>query len=48
MAGQKISGMDAFMGVYGKVKPGEAFRVAVRNPDGFVFVTSLRRPTSDG
>ena len=48
MGGQKISGLDAFMDVYGKVKPGEAFRVAVRNPDGFVFVTSLRRPTGNG
>lgn len=48
MAGQKISGMDAFMDVYGKIEPGEAFRVAVRNPDGFVFVTSLRRPANSG
>lgn len=48
MAGQKISGMDAFMNVYGKINPGDAFRVAVRNPDGYVFVTSLRRPASNG
>ncbi|PSQ91469.1 MAG: serine protease [Bacteroidetes bacterium QH_2_63_10] len=48
MAGQEISGMDAFMQVYGNIEPGADFRVAVRNPDGFVFVTSLRKPTSDG
>ena len=47
MAGQQIADMDAFMDVYGQVEPGEAFRVAVRNPDGFVFVTSLRRPSEN-
>ncbi|MEF8815578.1 MAG: Do family serine endopeptidase [Salinibacter sp.] len=44
MAGEQISDMDAFMEVYQRVEPGDAFRMAVRNPDGFVFVTSLRRP----
>jgi serine protease Do len=48
MAGEKIEDMDTFMDVYGSVEPGEAFRVAVRNPDGFVFVTSLRRPANNG
>jgi len=47
MAGQQIADMDAFMNVYGQIEPGEAFRVAVRNPDGFVFVTSLRRPSEN-
>jgi serine protease Do len=47
MAGQKITDLDTFMEVYGNIDPGEAFRVAVRNPDGFVFVTSLRRPTNN-
>lgn len=48
MAGEKIEDMDTFMNVYGSVEPGDDFRVAVRNPDGFVFVTSLRRPSSNG
>ncbi|WP_103027858.1 trypsin-like peptidase domain-containing protein [Salinibacter altiplanensis] len=45
MAGEQVSDMSAFMEAYQGVKPGDAFRIAVRNPDGFVFVTSLRRPT---
>jgi len=44
MAGEQISDMETFMEVYRSVEPGGAFRLAVRNPDGFVFVTSLRRP----
>jgi hypothetical protein len=44
MAGEQISDMGTFMEVYRGVEPGDAFRMAVRNPDGFVFVTSLRRP----
>ncbi len=44
MAGEQISDMGTFMEVYRRVEPGDAFRMAVRNPDGFVFVTSLRRP----
>jgi serine protease Do len=48
MAGEEIEDMNTFMNVYGGVDPGEAFRVGVRNPDGFVFVTSLRRPASNG
>jgi serine protease Do len=46
MAGEQISDMDTFMEVYRSVEPGDAFRMAVRNPDGFVFVTSLRRPAN--
>jgi len=48
MDGEKISDMDSFMEVYRSIEPGNAFRVGVRNPDGFVFVTSLRRPSSTG
>ena len=48
MAGQDIPDLDTFMEVYQSVEPGQAFRVGVRNPDGFVFVTSLRRPTNNG
>jgi serine protease Do len=48
MAGQEIPDMDAFMQAYGNIEPGADFRVAVRNPAGFVFVTSLRKPTNNG
>mgnify|MGYP002762846774 FL=1 len=48
MAGQEIADMEAFLDVYSRVSPGEAFRLAVRNPDGFVFVTSLRKPSDNG
>lgn len=47
MAGQEIPDLDTFVEVYKSIQPGNAFRLAVRNPDGFVFVTSLRRPESD-
>jgi serine protease Do len=48
MAGQDIPDLDTFMEVYQSIEPGQAFRVGVRNPDGFVFVTSLRRPANNG
>ena len=48
MAGQEVADLDAFMELYEGIEPGAAFRVAVRNPDGFVFVTSLRKPSNDG
>mgnify|MGYP000120060430 FL=1 len=48
MAGQEIADMEAFLDAYSRVSPGEAFRLAVRNPDGFVFVTSLRKPSDNG
>jgi serine protease Do len=48
MAGQEIPDMDAFVEVYNQISSGEAFRLAVRNPDGFVFVTSLRKPSDNG
>jgi len=48
MGGQEIPDLDTFMEVYGSVEPGQAFRMAVRNPDGFVFVTSLRKPSDNG
>lgn len=44
MAGQKIPDLDTFRKVYQNIEPGTAFRMAVRNPDGYVFVTSLRKP----
>lgn len=48
MAGEKITDLDTFMKVYRNIDSGSAFRVAVRNPDGFVFVTSLRKPSNNG
>jgi len=48
MAGQEIPDLDTFIEVYQSIEPGQAFRVGVRNPDGFVFVTSLRRPANNG
>lgn len=44
VAGQKIPDLDTFQKVYQNLEPGNAFRMAVRNPDGYVFVTSLRKP----
>jgi serine protease Do len=44
MAGQKVSDFDALRKMYQNVEPGNAFRMSVRNPDGYVFVTSLRKP----
>ncbi len=47
MAGEKITDLNKFMEVYQNIEAGSAFRVGVRNPDGFVFVTSLRKPTNN-
>lgn len=44
IAGQKTPDVETFQQVYGEVEPGEAFRVVVRMPQGFVDVTSLRKP----
>ena len=48
MAGQRISDMETFMKVYRDIESGSAFRMAVRNPDGYVFVTSLQKPSGNG
>ncbi len=44
MAGKKITDVDTFQKVYAEIEPGQAFRVVVRSPQGFVDVTSLRKP----
>lgn len=43
--GQRIPNVETFQQVYAKIPPGEAFRVLVRSPQGFVNVTSLRKPS---
>ncbi|MFP4227380.1 MAG: trypsin-like peptidase domain-containing protein [Salinivenus sp.] len=47
MAGKRIPDVDTFREVYGEIEPGSAFRVAVRLPEGYVNVTSLRKPTEN-
>jgi serine protease Do len=44
MAGRPVPDVETFQDVYGEIPPGEAFRVVVRLPQGFVDVTSLRKP----
>lgn len=48
IAGQPVPDVDTFREVYGKIPAGEAFRVVVRNPQGFMNVTSLRKPSNGG
>jgi serine protease Do len=48
MAGQPIPDVDTFREVYGEIESGRAFRVVVRLPQGFVNVTSLRKPQTNG
>jgi serine protease Do len=40
--------VETFQEVYGEIEPGQAFRVVVRLPQGFVDVTSLRKPANGG
>ncbi len=44
MGGQRISDVETFQEVYAGLPAGKAFRVVVRLPQGFVNVTSLRKP----
>jgi serine protease Do len=44
IAGQPVPDVETFQAVYGELSPGQAFRVVVRLPQGFVDVTSLRKP----
>jgi serine protease Do len=48
IAGQPTPDVETFQQVYGEIPPGEAFRVVVRLPQGFVDVTSLRKPADNG
>lgn len=44
MDGKNTPDTEAFQEVYGQIPPGKAFRVVVRLQQGFVDVTSLRKP----
>jgi len=44
-AGRRTPDLDTFRQVYAELEPGQAFRVVVRSPQGFVDVTSLRKPS---
>ena len=48
IAGKSTPDVETFQEVYGEIPPGEAFRVLVRLPQGFVDVTSLRKPADNG
>ena len=48
MAGQEVPDMETFRTLYGQIEPGQAFRLMVRTPNGFVLPTSLRKPTDNG
>lgn len=48
VAGQPTPDVETFREVYAELPPGAAFRVVVRLPQGFVNVTSLRKPESNG
>jgi serine protease Do len=47
MDGQPIADMETFQEVYAEIEPGQAFRVVVRLQQGFVNVTSLRKPAEE-
>jgi serine protease Do len=44
MAGEKVPDLETFRQIYSRVEPGQAFRLVVRSPDGFMAQTSLRKP----
>jgi serine protease Do len=48
IAGTRTPDLDTFQKVYGDIPPGKAFRVVVRLEQGFVDVTSLRKPDDNG
>ncbi len=48
VAGEPTPNVETFQEVYGKIPAGKAFRVVVRSPQGFVNVTSLRKPDDNG
>jgi serine protease Do len=48
MAGQEVPDVETFRTLYGEMEPGQAFRLMVRTPNGFVLPTSLRKPSGDG
>jgi len=48
MAGQDVPDVETFQELYAQIEPGQAFRLMVRTPDGFVLPTSLRKPADNG
>jgi len=48
MAGQDVPDVETFQELYARIESGQAFRLMVRTPDGFVLPTSLRKPADDG
>jgi serine protease Do len=44
IAGARVPDVETFQKVYSEIPSGKAFRVVVRLPQGFVDVTSLRKP----
>lgn len=47
MAGEEISDVQTFRAVYADINPGQAFRLVIQSPEGFVGQTSLRKPTEE-
>jgi len=47
MAGQDVPDVDTFREVYAGIEPGQAFRLVIQSPEGFVGQTSLRKPTEE-
>ena len=47
MAGQEIPNVQTFRDVYAEIDPGQAFRLVIKSPEGFVGQTSLRKPTEE-
>lgn len=44
IAGEPTPDVQTFQEVYAEIPAGQAFRVRVRSPEGFVSITSLRKP----
>jgi serine protease Do len=44
MAGQETPDVQTFREVYASIEPGQAFRLVIRSPEGFMGQTSLRKP----
>jgi serine protease Do len=47
MAGQTVEDGEALRQIYSEIPAGEAFRVVVRTPQGFVTTTALRKPSGE-
>jgi serine protease Do len=47
MAGQTVEDGEALRRIYSEIPAGEAFRLVVRTPQGFVTTTALRKPSAE-